>query len=95
MGRKKSKPSCLSHLHLEAEAWEVMDLESESEVESEDEVEAKDHWRFYRPCIWINSYFTRLRVLLEGAVAAAAVALEEKDRDVPGGGVVGEEVDSG
>ena len=84
-------PSRLSHLRLEAEAREVTVLALESEAESEEEVE--DRRRFFRSCRWINRPFTCLGVLAEGAVAAATAASKAEDRCVPGGMVVGREVD--
>ena len=53
----------------------------------------EDHWRLFRPCRWINSPFTCLRVLEEGEVAVAAS--ETEDGCVPGGVVVSGEVGSG
>ena len=54
-----------------------------------------DRWIFFRPCRWINLPFMRLSVLLEGAVAVVATALEAEDGCVPGGAVIGKEISSG
>ena len=67
----------------------------DQEAESEEEVKVEDHRRLFRPCIWINLSFTRLRVLAEGAVAVASSALEAENGCVPGGAVVGGDVGSG
>ena len=75
------------------EEWEVTVLASEYYAALQEEVE--DCWRFFRPCIWINRYFTRLRVLVEGAAEVATAASEADDGCVLRGAVVGGEVRSG
>ena len=74
MGSLHCPPSgiCLplhpSRLHSEAEEQEVRILALDSEPVSEEEAKLKveGHQRFFRPCIWINQPFWRLRVLAEG-----------------------------
>ena len=88
-------PSCPTRLRSEAEEPEVTVLASESEAALEEEVKVDDRWRFFRPCRWINLPFMRLSVLVEEVVAVVAAALETEDGCVPGGAVVGGEVNSG
>ena len=80
---------------METEEREVTVSALELEPALEEEVKVEDLQRFFRPCRWINSPFTRLRVLAEAAVAVAEETSKAEDGCVPGGEVVGREVDSG
>ena len=53
-----------------------MVLASELEAPLEEELKVENCWRFFRPCRCINRSFTCLRVLVEGSVAVAVLALE-------------------
>ena len=55
----------------------------------------EDSQIFFRPCRWINTPFTSLRVLTEGAVAVSEAASEAENGCFPRGAVVGGEVGSG
>ena len=68
-------PSHTSNLCSGAEEQGLTVSTSELEAALEEKVKVEDYRRFFRPCIWMNLPFIRVRVLTEGVLAVSAVAL--------------------